>query len=103
MSERLFYRARDLVGTAKTRRAGDRGILLFSPKTLWHMVREGTFPAPVQLSTKVTAWRSSDVDKWVAELPERTAEAARDPQNVARLERLSVYGSTRHTRKRKKR
>lgn len=35
--------------------------LPFSAPTLWRMVKAGTFPAPAKLSTRVTAWRVSDV------------------------------------------
>jgi len=32
--------------------------------TLWQMVKDGRFPPPVKLSTRVTAWRISDVEEW---------------------------------------
>ena len=35
--------------------------LPFSAATLWRKVAAGTFPKPVKLSTRVTAWRVSDV------------------------------------------
>ena len=37
----------------------------FSPATLWRKVKDGTFPAPVKLSERVTAWRVEDVRAWV--------------------------------------
>lgn len=39
--------------------------LPFSAATLWRAVRAGTFPAPVKLSARVTAWRTSDIDEWM--------------------------------------
>ena len=36
----------------------------FSPATLWRKVKAGTFPAPVKLSERVTAWRWEDVRAW---------------------------------------
>lgn len=36
-----------------------------SPTTLWRMVASGTFPRPVKLSARVTAWRVEDVRKWL--------------------------------------
>ena len=36
-----------------------------SPATLWRWVREGTFPKPVRLSSRVTAWRVEDVQAWM--------------------------------------
>lgn len=45
-------------------RPGKRGVVSFSSATLWRNVKAGTFPAPVKLSERVTAWRVSDVTKW---------------------------------------
>jgi predicted DNA-binding transcriptional regulator AlpA len=67
-SHPFYYRARDLVGTAKSRRAanGDRGFLSISPALLWRMVARGSFPAPVKLSDHVTAWPADKVHEWIA-------------------------------------
>ena len=35
--------------------------LPFSAATLWRKVADGTFPKPVKLSVRVTAWRVADV------------------------------------------
>ena len=40
--------------------------LPFSAATLWRMVRAGTFPAPLRLSARVTAWSCASVRKWLA-------------------------------------
>ena len=40
--------------------------LPFSAPTLWRMVRAGKFPAPAKLSTRVTAWKCSDIREWMA-------------------------------------
>lgn len=39
----------------------------FSPATLWRKVKAGTFPLPVKLSDRVTAWNVADVRQWVAQ------------------------------------
>ena len=39
-------------------------LLPFSAATLWRMVRAGTFPSPVKLSQKITAWKTCDVVEW---------------------------------------
>lgn len=39
--------------------------LPFSAPTLWRMVKAGTFPAPVKLSARVTAWKCGDVREWM--------------------------------------
>jgi prophage regulatory protein len=40
--------------------------LPFSAPTLWRKVKGGTFPAPVRLSERVTAWKVGDVRAWIA-------------------------------------
>ena len=43
-------------------------VLAFVPiskSTLWRRVLAGTFPAPVKLSSRVTAWRAEDVRCWI--------------------------------------
>jgi prophage regulatory protein len=37
----------------------------FSAPTLWRKVKAGTFPKPVKLSERVTAWRVADVREWM--------------------------------------
>lgn len=40
-------------------------IIPFSSTTLWRKVKTGEFPAPVKLSSRVTAWRAEDVRAWM--------------------------------------
>ncbi|MEO3715602.1 helix-turn-helix transcriptional regulator [Roseateles flavus] len=40
--------------------------LPFSHSTLWRRVAARTFPAPVKLSQRVTAWKVEDVRAWIA-------------------------------------
>lgn len=40
--------------------------LPFSAPTLWRKVAAGTFPKPIKLSERVTAWRVSEVRAWMA-------------------------------------
>lgn len=51
-----------------------RQVLAFAPiskSTLWRQVRARSFPSPVKLSARVTAWRAEDVRRWIAEQGER--------------------------------
>lgn len=48
-------------------------IVPFSNATLWRKVKDGSFPAPVKLSPRVTAWEVSKIRQWIAE---RASEAA---------------------------
>ena len=36
-------------------------IFPFSSATLWRKVKAGTFPKPVKLGPRITAWRSEDI------------------------------------------
>ena len=38
----------------------------FSKSTLWRRVKAGDFPAPVKLSSGITAWKAEDVRIWIA-------------------------------------
>lgn len=47
-----------------------RQVLAFVPiskSTLWRRIRARSFPSPVKLSVRVTAWRAEDVRRWIAE------------------------------------
>ncbi len=39
--------------------------LPFSHATLWRRVSAGTFPKPVKISAKITAWKAEDVRNWI--------------------------------------
>jgi prophage regulatory protein len=41
-------------------------IIPVAHSTLWRMVKQARFPAPIKLSERVTAWRYEDVMAWVA-------------------------------------
>lgn len=41
------------------------GIIPISSPTLWRKVKAGTFPRPVKLSARITAWRIEDVRVWL--------------------------------------
>ena len=43
------------------------GVLPFSSATLWRKVRDRTFPTPVRLSARVTAWPVAEVRRWLAD------------------------------------
>ena len=51
-----------------------RQVLAFVPtskSTLWRRVRARSFPGPVKLSARVTAWRAEDVRRWITEQGDR--------------------------------
>lgn len=40
-------------------------LIPFSPATLWRKVKDGSFPSPVRISERVSAWRVEDVRAWM--------------------------------------
>lgn len=34
--------------------------------TIYHGVKEGTFPAPIQLTARAVGWNAQDIDTWLA-------------------------------------
>lgn len=42
-------------------------LIPFSKATLWRQVTAGTFPAPVKLTLRLSAWRVEDVRRWIEE------------------------------------
>ena len=40
---------------------------------LYKRISEGRFPAPVRLDGRAVAWKASDVEKWIGDLPPREA------------------------------
>lgn len=56
-----------LPATGYIRLSDLRTIIPFSDSTIWRRVRAGTFPAPVKLSERVTAWRAEAIRQWLDE------------------------------------
>lgn len=50
-----FLRQAQLIGS----------IVPVGSSTLWRWVNAGTFPKPVKLSARVTAWRCEDIRTWL--------------------------------------
>lgn len=63
MPDSAFIREAQLVQSPK--RPGVPAPLPFSGPTLWRKVAAGTFPRPLKLSERITAWRVSDVRNWI--------------------------------------
>jgi prophage regulatory protein len=64
LADTAFIRESQLVQSPK--RPTAPAPLPFSAPTLWRKVKGGTFPAPVRLSERVTAWKVGDVRAWIA-------------------------------------
>ena len=63
LSDSAFIRESHLVQSPKR---PDRATPLpFSAPTLWRKVKNQTFPAPVKLSERITAWKVADVRAWI--------------------------------------
>jgi len=66
MPDSGFIRINQLVRDPKNPTANPP--LPFSAPTLWRKVKAKTFPQPVSLGTRITAWRVSEVRKWLEEV-----------------------------------
>ena len=64
LPDSALLRETDLVRSPK--RPNATAPLPFSAATLWRMARAGTFPKPIKLSERVTAWKVGDVRSWMA-------------------------------------
>ena len=64
LPDSAFIRESQLVQSPK--RPGIPAPLPFSAPTLWRKVKAGTFPKPVKLSQRVTAWNIGAVRAWMA-------------------------------------
>jgi predicted DNA-binding transcriptional regulator AlpA len=58
-----FVRQAQLIGDPKAE-PPIPAILPIGASTLWRWVNAGTFPKPIKLSARVTAWRCEDVRCW---------------------------------------
>ncbi|MCB9973560.1 MAG: AlpA family phage regulatory protein [Rhodospirillales bacterium] len=63
LPETGYIRQSQLIGSEN-----QPAILPFSSATLWRKVKDGSFPAPVKLSERVTAWRAEDIRAWMKSL-----------------------------------
>lgn len=64
LPDSAFIRESQLVQSPK--RPETPAPLPFSAPTLWRKVKAGTFPKPVKLSDRVTAWKVGEVRAWIA-------------------------------------
>ena len=42
-------------------------IVGLSASSIWRKAKDGTFVAPIKLSTRITVWKRADVDQWLAD------------------------------------
>lgn len=59
-----FLRCRDIT---RDRQRGTPGIVGVGPSTWWAWVRSGRAPQPIRLSSGVTVWRASDIQRFIEE------------------------------------
>ena len=41
-------------------------IVPMSKATIWRKLKDGSFPQPIKLGKRITAWRMDDIAAWVA-------------------------------------
>jgi len=88
MPDGAYIREAQLVPSPK--RPGIPVPLPFSAPTLWRKVRELTFPAPVRLSERVTAWKVGDVRAWLAAQEAQAYDPAAGKKNPAKRTALAA-------------
>jgi predicted DNA-binding transcriptional regulator AlpA len=52
-------------------------VIPMNQATIWGKVREGTFPAPIKLGPKTTAWLVADIRTWLREQVEHRRRSTR--------------------------
>ncbi|QBJ79586.1 AlpA family transcriptional regulator [Aquitalea sp. USM4] len=65
-----------LPATGFVRLADLRQIIPLSDSSIWRRVKTGTFPKPLKLSERVTAWNVVDIRKFLADPVNYQADAA---------------------------
>jgi Prophage CP4-57 regulatory protein (AlpA) len=60
-------------------------IFPFSPATLWRKVKAGTFPKPVKLGPRITAWRVQDIRSLIEKVGQFQSSTTTDYRSVRRL------------------
>ncbi len=73
-SSSFIERSTALPATGFLRQPQVLSLVPISKSTLWRRVQARTFPEPVKLSERVTAWRAEDIRSWI-ELQGRSAES----------------------------
>jgi predicted DNA-binding transcriptional regulator AlpA len=73
LPDSAFIRESQMVQSPK--RPGTPAPLPFSAPTLWRKVKAGTFPKPVKLSKRVTAWNVGAVRAWMTAQSQTQASA----------------------------
>lgn len=53
-------------GFLREKQLRQHGFAPFARSTMWRKVKDGTFPAPIKLSERVTVWRVQDLLDWAA-------------------------------------
>lgn len=61
LSDSAFVREAELLRSP----LNPMGLLPFSKPTLWRKVKDGSFPSPHKLASRVTAWRVKEVRDWL--------------------------------------
>ena len=71
LPDSAYVREAQLVKSSKPsnpKRPKSPPIFPFSSATLWRKVSDGSFPKPVKLSSRVTAWQVGSIRKFIKEI-----------------------------------
>jgi predicted DNA-binding transcriptional regulator AlpA len=67
MSETAMYRIGEIIGD---RKKGISGIIPMGRTSWYKGIKEGRYPAPVKLSERSVAWRSTDIVELISRISE---------------------------------
>lgn len=72
LPETGYVRIAAIVGQKKH---GIPGVIPVSKSTLWEWVRQGKFPAPVKISSRITCWKIEDIRAFIEKLNDQGGAA----------------------------
>lgn len=56
---------KELPSTGLVRLSQFKGIVSISSVTVWRLLNDGKFPAPLRVSTRLRLWRVEDIREWM--------------------------------------
>ena len=66
---------------SQERMLGLRSMVLrtgLSKSTLYRLIKQGSFPPPLQLAPRAVRWRSDEIDEWLSNRPRSVGPGVRE-------------------------
>ena len=65
-NQSIFLRLKQILGNSNSN-PPIPPLVPIAKSTLWAKVKQGTFPPPVRLGPRITAWRAEDIHAWATD------------------------------------